>query len=177
MRSQWLIFVQASYLIMIRSATSLALLVAMPLLTKLAGVDSFHTRMVCDKRFTQLSGCFLVVGSMASFAANHPGLLISGQVLSGIGSALTVTARSLVTGMVEQEHLGMLYGAVAVLSYGGILAGGPLIAEAFSLGLRIGGTWTGLPFLVSAGFFFFASMTISFVKLRDPDATVTEIES
>lgn len=75
--------------------------------------------------------------------------------------------------MAEQEHLGALYGAIAVFTYCGILAGGPLLALTFSWGMRIGGMWMGLPFLVAAGLFSFALMAVSFARLRDVEATDT----
>jgi len=51
--------------------------------------------------------------------------------------------------MVEKEHLGFLYTAITVLSYGGMLVGGPLFASAFQRGVQLGKVWMGLPLLVS----------------------------
>jgi len=63
--------------------------------------------------------------------------------------------------MVGKEHLGFLYTAITVLTYGGMLVGGPLFASLFRLGMQLGEPWVGLPFFVSGGSFLLALIAIS----------------
>jgi len=114
-----------------------------------------------DRFCTQLSGLFLIVGSLTTFLASASPLLIIAQLVFGLGSAFNVTARSLVTGLVDQEHLGTLYSSISATAYCGVLVGGPLLAGAFSWGMRAGGMWIGLPFLVASGLFTLAVLAVS----------------
>jgi hypothetical protein len=63
--------------------------------------------------------------------------------------------------MVEQEHLGSLYTAIAVLVYCGMLIGAPLFASAFRWGMQLGEIWIGLMFLMSGACFLLALLAIS----------------
>jgi MFS family permease len=114
-----------------------------------------------DKRLTQTSGSFLILGSTATFLATSPILLITGQVLFSLGYSFGVTATSLITGLVEQKHLGVLYTSIATMTYCGIVVGGPLLASTFSWGMQLGGFCVGLPFLITAGFFLIGTVAVS----------------
>jgi hypothetical protein len=62
--------------------------------------------------------------------------------------------------------MGTLYTAMEVMSYGGVLVGGPLLASAFRWGMRLGDFWMGLPFLVAAGFFLLAVLALAIAAAR-----------
>lgn len=117
--------------------------------------------IVKDKRIAQISGLFLVLGTGIAFAAESWAALVLGQVLTSMGLAFGVPVRSIVTSMVAQKHLAALYTTVSVLLYGGMLTGGPLLASAFHWGLRIGGLWLGMPFLVACICFSLALLAVS----------------
>lgn len=161
---------QASYLIMIRSVTSLIILIALPFFAKDVSIKNLPARVLAqERRLTQISGLFLVAGSLVTLIAVQPLVLILGQVLFGLGSIFTVTARSVVTGLIGKQHIGTLYGLIAVTSYGGAVVGGPLIAKAFAVGLQIGGMWRGLPFLITGGLFLLAVMAVSAARVPAPE--------
>lgn len=106
--------------------------------------------MVKDKYLAQWSGVALVVGSLVISQASSGASLALGQVVLSCGLAFTPATRSLVTSMVPAEHLATLYTFIAVADYAGALSGGPLSAALFDTGLRWGGPWLGLPFVMSA---------------------------
>lgn len=54
--------------------------------------------------------------------------------------------RSLLTSLVEREHIGQLYAWVAVFEVTGALIAGPTLAKLYIVGLRMKGAWVGLPF-------------------------------
>lgn len=114
-----------------------------------------------DKRIAQISGCFLILGTSIIFAAGSWTILVLGQVLYSMGLAFSVPVRSIVTSMVEKRHLAALYTTISVLLYGGMLTGEPLFAGAFGWGLRIGGLWIGMPYLVACGCFALALLAVS----------------
>ncbi|PTB47737.1 hypothetical protein M431DRAFT_21838 [Trichoderma harzianum CBS 226.95] len=114
-----------------------------------------------DKRIAQISGFFLVLGTSIIFTAGSWTILVLGQVVYSMGLAFSVPARSIVTSMVEKRHLAALYTTISVLLYGGMLTGGPLFAGAFGWGLRLGGLWVGMPYLISCGCFALALLAVS----------------
>ncbi|KAK3322845.1 major facilitator superfamily domain-containing protein [Apodospora peruviana] len=118
--------------------------------------------IVKDKRIAQVSGAFLVAGVMTMFAPSF---------LTSMGLALTVPTRSIVTSLVAKGHLAALY-TISVLVYGGMLAGGPVLASAFHWGLRIGGLWQGLPYLVICVCFAVALPTLSSAPSRGKDTAI-----
>jgi len=153
---------KASFLVSVRSGMSLLVLAALvPALSRLFELRLKMNTFVKDKRITQISGMFLISGSLTTFLATVPAVIVLGQVCIGLGYAFLVSARSLATSMVKQEHLGALYTGIAAVTYSGMLIGGPLMAESFSWGMKLGDFWMGLPFLLSASFFSIALFVIS----------------
>lgn len=120
---------------------------------------------VKDKRIAQLSGLFLVIGSAMVARARSWISLVLGQVVYSCGYAFALPTRSLVTGMVEQRHLGTLYTVISVLSYTGVIAGEPLFAAAFRWGMSLGDSeaWVGIPFLIAAACFMLVLVIISVI--------------
>lgn len=108
-----------------------------------------------DKVIAQISGVFLIIGSILLFFAHSWVVLAAGQFLSHIGYAFTLPLRSIVTSMVDKSQLGALYMGISVLTYAGALTGNPLVARIFKWGMQVGDGdfWMGLPYLVAAGCF------------------------
>jgi len=118
-----------------------------------------------DKRIAQFAGIFLAFGSAVMGLSSTWGLMSVGQIFYALGLVLPVPMRSLITGMVEQQHLATLYTALSVTSYSGMIIGRPLFAVIFGWGLRIGGGWIGLPFIVASGCFAAALGAVTGVTL------------
>jgi predicted membrane channel-forming protein YqfA (hemolysin III family) len=69
--------------------------------------------------------------------------------------------------MVEPTNLTSLYTAIAIMdTIGGIIAG-PLLALTFNAGLKLGGQWIGLPFLIVSVFFLGVGCVIFMVQLPE----------
>lgn len=119
-----------------------------------------------DKRIAQGNALFLVLGAATFSLASSPALMVTGQALTSLGDAFAIPLRSLVTGMVEQEHRGTLYMVIQVWVEGALFAGGPLMASAFKWGMQLGSLWIGLPFLIATGFFALALAAVSSVNRR-----------
>ncbi|KAJ5503320.1 MFS multidrug transporter [Penicillium fimorum] len=155
----------ASYLISLRAGVNLLVLfTVVPALTRFL-INQWRCRQTqADKYITSMSGLCLVIGSIFIFLAASPFALIIGQIFFAIGFAFTVTARSFLTAMVDQRHLGLLYTSVTAVTYAGFIVGGPLLASAFQWGLYLGGFWVGIPFLVTAILFLIATLAVSAAK-------------
>jgi MFS family permease len=119
-----------------------------------------------DKRLTQINGVFLMLGSLTIFLAASAPVLILGQILFALGFAFSVTARSLVTNLVEKKDLATVYTGITVMKYGGALTGSPLLATTFGWGMQWGDPWVGLPFLVAGGLFALALLLVSSSSLE-----------
>ena len=158
---------QASILISLRAGVSLVVLATlMPMLSDFFVHSLKADLAVKDKRLTQVSGICLTLGSAVTFLAPSPILLIAGQIIFALGYAFGITARILVTSLVEQKHLGIVYAGISAMTYCGIFVGGPLLASSFSWGMQLGGVWSGLPFLISAGLFMLATVAITIASHR-----------
>ncbi|KAH8721147.1 Efflux pump ustT [Beauveria bassiana] len=150
----------ASYLLPLRAGINLVVLFwVIPHL-----VQSFtkHRGLVqwqADKYVTLISGVCLAIGSVLIFLSANPLGLVLGQILIALGFSFTVTARSFLTAMVEPRFLSLLYSGVTSVTYAGLIVGGPVFSTALKWGLKLGGIWIGLPFLVAAILFTVATLT------------------
>jgi MFS family permease len=158
---------QASYLIALKSAASLlALIVLIP------GLALFFDRILRtnslgkDKSTTQITLALAVTGSLVMFWANTPATLCVGLFLFALGHGFSVPARSLVTALVDQKHLGLLYSMISTVVYAGACIASPLFAKSFSWGMKLGEAWYGMPFLVASGLFAVALFAISAIRLK-----------
>lgn len=107
----------------------------------------------------------LTIGTLLMFAAPAPTILIIGLVAVALGSPLHLTARSLITSLVLPNQVGVLYTSLAVVQSVGILIAGPLLANTFRWGMKLGDTWLGLPFLAASVMFLLSFLLISGVNL------------
>ncbi|KAL2206789.1 MFS general substrate transporter [Sarocladium strictum] len=114
-----------------------------------------------DKRIAQLSGIFLISGSILIFLAASARNLVTGHVVASLGLAFLVPVRSVVTSMVPQEHRGLLYTVIAIFTFAGMLTGGPTLAAIFRWGMDTGDFWTGLPFAMAASCYALALLAVS----------------
>src|ERR1700761_3320718 len=146
-------------------ASLLALAMIIPGLSYLFTQKLRTAASLKDKRLSQINGMLVIVGSVVSFLASKMSVMIAGQILFAFGCTMTISMRSLVTSMVDPEHLGILYTGISSVMYMGVLVGGPLLAKVFSWGMKLGDFWIGLPFLVAGGFLTSSLLAISAVQL------------
>ncbi|KAM3512401.1 hypothetical protein MY11210_003967 [Beauveria gryllotalpidicola] len=153
-------YAKASYLLPLRAGVNLVVLFwVIPHLVRFLTKQRGLVQWQADKYVTLISGVCLAIGSMLIFlSANPPGLVL-GQSFIALGFSFTVTARSFLTAMVEPRFMSLLYSGVTSVTYAGLIVGGPVFSTAFQWGLKLGGIWIGLPFLVAAVLFTIATLT------------------
>jgi hypothetical protein len=158
---------QATYLVSLGTGVNLAVhAILIPALSAFFLLRLRLHEMAKDKRLAQLSSIFLIVGAGTIFLATSWPAISAGQILSSLGAAFLIPVRSVATSMVAQEHFAALYTGISVMAYAGMLTGGPLFASTFRWGMRLGDFWTGMPYLVAAGFFILALIAVSTASER-----------
>lgn len=118
-----------------------------------------------DHFLSKGSGVLSIIGFAIIAIAPTPAILIGGQVILSIGSAFMITTRSLATSLVQLDHAGTLYSAIAIAQGVGTLVSGPLFANLFRLGMHLGTAWIGLPFLQASLFFVVAVTAVWHIRL------------
>ena len=71
--------------------------------------------------------------------------------------------------MVDPTMVGTLYTTLSMMDTLGSLLAGPSIAAAFKWGMRLGGVWLGLPYMLSMGLCGPVSILMFVVKLPAED--------
>lgn len=78
------------------------------------------------------------------------GVGICAMIVWTLGAGFSSLTRSLITTLVDQQHVGRLYAAISIVETTGMLVAGPIMAGLYALGLKWGGVWQGMPFLCLA---------------------------
>lgn len=92
--------------------------------------------------------------------------LLAGVIVETLGAGYGSAARSLATWLMGKNSadIGRLYAAMGVVDSIGGLTAGPVISLAFHEGMRYGGGWIGLPFLLCAGLYVIAGLVLMMVR-------------
>jgi len=107
-----------------------------------------------DLILARVSLAFLIMGfALLAFSPTVP-LAITSMVVFTLGTGFSSLCRSLITTLVDQQHVGRLYAAISVVETVGGFAGGPILAGLFAWGLRMSGRgdgpgsdlWMGAPY-------------------------------
>jgi len=126
-------------------------------------------------------GSLLIAGPTVHFA-------ILGLVVFTLGHGFTMLVRSVITSMVDEQHIARLYSCITIIDTLGAVAAGPALPWLFSVGMKVGrekhggDTWLGLPYLGTslvctlAGIAVFcARLPARKVETEDGVANVTEV--
>ncbi len=142
---------QASFLLSLRAFINFALLLAL-----LPGLSWYLIKRLHfsatekDLFLVRFSIIILVVGALLiGISPTIVGTII-GMIIFTLGTGTVALTRSLITSLVDQEHVGRLYAAIGLVETCGALAAGPMLAGLYTLGLQLQGPWVGLPFLAVA---------------------------
>jgi hypothetical protein len=88
--------------------------------------------------------------------------------LFALGQGFVPAVLSLVTSLVEPNHIGMLYTAMAASEAVGTLVNGPILSSSFDAGMRVGGVMIGLPFVVAGAMLAMAATAVFAIRLPTP---------
>ncbi|KAL1967454.1 hypothetical protein VTN77DRAFT_3239 [Rasamsonia byssochlamydoides] len=165
---QWSI-ARARFLISLRGSVSVAtVLLLVPVISSLL-IRYLHLDAARkDLYIAQASAAFAIAGYFVIFVAQTPPVLILGVVLMSLGIPFGMSLLSVATSLVLSDHIATLYSTVLVMNSVGMVVAGPIFASVYGFGLRLGLSWSGLPFGLASLIFVFASVAISCVRTGRP---------
>ncbi|TVY16230.1 Efflux pump ustT [Lachnellula arida] len=159
-RFQWKLQ-ETSFLLSLRASINLALvLVIIPLLSSVLMQRLGLSSKGKDLFLARFSIIVLVMGALLMASSETIGLTIFGLIVTTLGTGYSAFVRSLITTLVDQKHVGRLFAAVSVVETLGSLAAGPSLNALYSVGLKRGGSWIGLPFYCVAVICFIAGVGV-----------------
>ncbi|OKL60951.1 hypothetical protein UA08_03240 [Talaromyces atroroseus] len=157
---------RATILVSVRGAVNLVdVLIILPVISRLMLYRMKLNGPTKDLWLSRGMAFLLTIGMLLMFFAPVPAILIAGLVAVALGSPLHLTARSSLTSLILPNQVGVLYTSLAVVQSVGILMAGPLLANTFRWGMKLGNTWLGLPFLAASVMYLLAFLLISGVNL------------
>ncbi|KAF7954343.1 hypothetical protein EAE96_005468 [Botrytis aclada] len=137
----------SSFLWSLRAAVQIILfLLILPFLSKTMITHFKIPSSKKDLHLARASILILTLGSLLIALAPTLPLVILGMAVFTLGAGYISITRSLITTLVDRQHKGQLYAAVAVVETTGRLIAGPGFAKLYIVGLRLKGVWMGLPF-------------------------------
>lgn len=161
---------------MLRSVLTLCLLsIIMPCIDKHVAQKLANSAAEKDIRLSRASGALVCIGFAFMGIATNPVMLVLGLIFTALGSSFHLTLRGFMTNFVPTTSVGLLFTAIAVAQGLARLVSGPLLAEMFTWGMRAGGFWLGLPYLLSSGMCFLALIVLYQIRSGTPRPTSTII--
>ncbi|KAK3191038.1 hypothetical protein K4F52_002988 [Lecanicillium sp. MT-2017a] len=104
-----------------------------------------------DMWIARISILLVSIGNFGLGLSNHVATFVPSLVMYNMYTAYLAALRSVVTEIAGESKLAVVFSTMGLLDSLGMLVAGPVMAQAYSLGLRLGGDWQGLPFYISGG--------------------------
>lgn len=122
----------------------------------------------------------LTIGTLGIGLSPTIGTLIPSMIVQTSGSGFVFLTRSIITTLVERDETARLYTVIEVLQSMGNVVASISITTVFQLGLRLGGVWVGLAWMMTSTLFCMVAAAIWAFRLpqtpRDPEFVVGEFE-
>jgi len=166
------------YLLSMRAFVNITLLIAiLPGLSHLLLSRLHFTSKAKDLLLARSSVIFLIIGAILMGLAPTVGVGICAMIVWTLGLGFTSLTRSLITTLVDQQHVGRLYAAISIVETTGMLIAGPTMAGLYAIGLKWGRGWQGLPFLCLAVISTIAGVAVWSFGLLTRERGVVEVVS
>jgi MFS family permease len=150
---------QTGFLLSMRALINFVLLLALlPGLSHYLIKHLHFSSMEKDIVLARSSVLVLIVGALMISISPTVIWTIIGIGVFTLGTGTVALTRSLVTSLVDQEHVGRLYAAIGLVEICGALTAGPTLAGLYTLGLQL--QFPGLPYLACALVCFFGAIGI-----------------
>ncbi|TGO19947.1 hypothetical protein BPAE_0329g00080 [Botrytis paeoniae] len=120
------------------------------------------------------SALLMALGALGLAVSPARGLFVISTIIFSLGLGLYPAIRSLLTDLVDPTQVSRLYGVLAVMDTIGGMVSSPLVAGAFSSGLKMGGLWSGGGFLVAAVAYAAAGLLTLSVSVKKDESTIHE---
>ncbi|KAG5302105.1 MFS multidrug transporter [Histoplasma ohiense] len=143
------------------------LLVLLPTVSRYLTVNRRYTTATKDLILSRFSIIMYTLGALCLGLAPTIATMIAGLVIYTLGSGLGSLNASMVATYVEPKHMARLYSVVSVVSMFGVFVGSPLLAGLFSLGLKMGKGWIGLPYFGITLLYGLIFVVVWFIRLPE----------
>ncbi|CAM1500645.1 Fc.00g098070.m01.CDS01 [Cosmosporella sp. VM-42] len=135
---------RSALLISLRSLTTLVtLFLVLPGITYVYYKISNEPASYRDGMLARISAILFLFGSLCLLMIGNEGLIITGLVVSALGSGLPTLCRAMLVSLLREEGTGSMFGMLAVGETLGFLVCELSMGLLFGAGLR---SWIGLPF-------------------------------
>lgn len=144
---------EAAFLMTIAGVTSMVTLIALlPAAGWFCAKYLGLTGVMKDVWLIRVVGPCLIFGCLVIALAPNGMMLAFGLVPYAFGSGLSSLIRAVLCALVEDHHIAILNTLIGITESVGVMVASPVLAMSLSLGLKMGGAWIGLPFLLAALF-------------------------
>lgn len=120
-----------------------------------------------------------IVGYVAMGFASTLWAFVLGLAILALGSCYNSLTRSLMSVYVDPEHRSRLFSMVGMVEVVGNMYGPPMLAGSFSLGMKLGGGWIGLPYFGVACLSSIVVLILLFVRVpkrgAEPESSDGEV--
>ncbi|KID89282.1 major facilitator superfamily transporter [Metarhizium guizhouense ARSEF 977] len=167
----------AGYLLSVRSMVNVfVVLLVIPGLSKLlvsgVVVKGFSAGEK-DRILAQASAFSLTAGFLLLAGTTMP-IVISGLIVKTLGAGLPSLCRSLAAYHTSAQNTSKLQTVIGITETMGLLVAAPGLAWMFSIGMKLGGVWMGLPYVVTSGYLLVTAVALLFVKLPTDSFVLVE---
>ena len=143
-------------------------------------LDSRHSSTQKDLSLARGSIICFTLGTLGIGLSPAIGTLIPSMMLQSSGSGFVFLTRSIISTLVDRDQTARLYTVIEILQSVGNVVASLTITAVFQLGLRLGGFWIGLAWMVTSSLFCMVAAAIWVFRLppapRRDDFVVGEFE-
>ncbi|KAJ5568899.1 hypothetical protein N7450_011385 [Penicillium hetheringtonii] len=128
-------------------------------------LNSRHSSTQKDLSLARASIICFTLGILGIGLSPSIGTLIPGMMLQASGSRFVFLTRSIITTLVDRDQTARSYTVIEILQSVGNVVASLTITAVFQLGLRLGGFWIGLAWMVTSSLFCMVALAIWVFRL------------
>ncbi|KAF3387393.1 putative lysophosphatidic acid:oleoyl-CoA acyltransferase [Penicillium rolfsii] len=171
---------QANMLVASRPTVSIPVFLwGLPYLKKYA-LNPRRTSTEKDLWLARASILCLTLGTLGIGLSPSVATLIPSMIIQTSGSGFVFLTRSLITTLVERDETARLYTVIEIIQSFGNVVASLSITTVFQIGLRLGGFWIGLAWMMTSSLFCMVAAAIWFFRLpptpQTPEFVVGEFD-
>ncbi|CEJ62285.1 hypothetical protein PMG11_10787 [Penicillium brasilianum] len=171
---------QANMLVASRPTVSIPVFLwGLPYLKKYA-LNPRRTTTEKDLWLSRASILCLTIGTLGIGLSPSVATLIPSMIIQTSGSGFVFLTRSIITTLVERDETARLYTVIEIIQSFGNVVASLSITTVFQLGLRLGGFWIGLAWMMTSSLFCMVAAAIWFFRLpptpQTPEFVVGEFD-
>ncbi|KAJ5668671.1 hypothetical protein N7462_009741 [Penicillium macrosclerotiorum] len=167
---------QANMLVASRPTVSIPVFLwGLPWLKKRA-LNPRRTSTEKDLWLARASILCLTLGTLGIGLSPSIATLIPSMILQTSGSGFVFLTRSIITTLVERDETARLYTVIEIIQSFGNVVASLSITAVFQLGLRLGGFWIGLAWMMTSSLFCMVAVAIWWFRLPTAPRTADFVE-